>query len=575
MSYATTAAEKNDIAMQVGANKGNQTYSATVSNAKPVSVLSTDSAQATVNSGLNKLNTLSPTTAPGYVPVPAYGTKNADGSINQFDPNTGKSTASPKAYFSNPNQQEAELTQDQLNDPSTQKFLTDNGYVQTKTEGPTVSQSGINGLDNDIAGAYKDWKSYNVDQDPAFQAKASAITSQFDQLQNEMARSNAANAAGLKTLGYRTGATQYAGSVQAGIEGEELRQAGQRISDLTLKEQSAISDARTAYQDANFKKFSTTMDALQKIRDNKKQELDDYNKRLDTALKAAQDANAQVKKDVNGILGSLQNAPQKVIDAVAASKSLGDAMTAGQGYIVNAPGIAGEYQYYVSQALAAGQVPVDFNTYQTEDANRKARIAAASQNTDRILTVDEAKALGVPFGTTAKQAFGKTPTAPATADQLKDAGYAERTLNSGAIIDSLASTVANYNPVAYMGQKVAENSVLGNTFADPDIQSMRQAQRDFVTAILRRESGAAISSGEFDTAEKQYFPQPGDSAALLAQKSKNRQIQIANLAKSAGPALSTTLGAPSTANSLIEGAKTNPLNITPTSNTNSNNPLAL
>ena len=57
-----------------------------------------------------------------------------------------------------------------------------------------------------------------------------------------------------------------------------------------------------------------------------------------------------------------------------------------------------------------------------------------------------------------------------------------------------------------------------------------QAQRDFVNAVLRRESGAVIAESEFANAQKQYFPQPGDSAAVeKLQKARNRQIAIQGL----------------------------------------------
>jgi hypothetical protein len=55
-------------------------------------------------------------------------------------------------------------------------------------------------------------------------------------------------------------------------------------------------------------------------------------------------------------------------------------------------------------------------------------------------------------------------------------------------------------------------------------QQVEQAQRDFINATLRRESGASISPAEFRNANKQYFPQPNDSDAVLAQKARNRKI---------------------------------------------------
>jgi hypothetical protein len=57
-------------------------------------------------------------------------------------------------------------------------------------------------------------------------------------------------------------------------------------------------------------------------------------------------------------------------------------------------------------------------------------------------------------------------------------------------------------------------------------QMLDQAKRDFMSAVLRRESGAAISEGEYSNADKQYFPQIGDSKSVMEQKAKNRQLAI-------------------------------------------------
>lgn len=65
--------------------------------------------------------------------------------------------------------------------------------------------------------------------------------------------------------------------------------------------------------------------------------------------------------------------------------------------------------------------------------------------------------------------------------------------------------------------------------ASPQQQQVEQAQRDFVNAVLRRESGAAISQTEFDSARKQYFLQPGDSGAVAKQKAENRQLATRGL----------------------------------------------
>ncbi len=78
--------------------------------------------------------------------------------------------------------------------------------------------------------------------------------------------------------------------------------------------------------------------------------------------------------------------------------------------------------------------------------------------------------------------------------------------------------------------------LLGNFIVSKDYQSFNQAQRDFINAQLRRESGAVISPAEFDNAEKQYFPIPGDDDNTLMQKQANRDAAVRGMVRSAGPA---------------------------------------
>lgn len=74
-------------------------------------------------------------------------------------------------------------------------------------------------------------------------------------------------------------------------------------------------------------------------------------------------------------------------------------------------------------------------------------------------------------------------------------------------------------------------------FAQPgQIKQQEQAERNFVNALLRRESGSAISSAEFDSAEKQYFPRAGDTPEVLAQKVQNRGIALEGLRAESGTA---------------------------------------
>ena len=66
-------------------------------------------------------------------------------------------------------------------------------------------------------------------------------------------------------------------------------------------------------------------------------------------------------------------------------------------------------------------------------------------------------------------------------------------------------------------------------------QQVMQARINFITAQLRKESGASIAPSEFATAEKLYFPKPGDTQAVIDTKAKTRRTAIEAMKIQAGP----------------------------------------
>jgi len=80
----------------------------------------------------------------------------------------------------------------------------------------------------------------------------------------------------------------------------------------------------------------------------------------------------------------------------------------------------------------------------------------------------------------------------------------------------------------------AQVPIFGNAIISPEFQQYDQARKNFVNAILRRESGAAIAESEFENANKQYFPQPFDDPATINQKRLNRQLATRLMLASAG-----------------------------------------
>lgn len=113
---------------------------------------------------------------------------------------------------------------------------------------------------------------------------------------------------------------------------------------------------------------------------------------------------------------------------------------------------------------------------------------------------------------------------PQTTAQASANGYADRLSEANMTIGSMGS---NFTSTGSFG------GLLPNFLQSPERQQYEQAKRNFVNAVLRRESGAAISPTEFSSAEKQYFPQAGDKDAVIQQKAQNRNTVINNVYREA------------------------------------------
>ena len=77
---------------------------------------------------------------------------------------------------------------------------------------------------------------------------------------------------------------------------------------------------------------------------------------------------------------------------------------------------------------------------------------------------------------------------------------------------------------------------VGNVLLTPENRQFFQAERNFITAVLRKESGANIPENEYNDARRVYIPQVGDDERTLEMKRQARQDAIAGIARGAGPA---------------------------------------
>lgn len=124
---------------------------------------------------------------------------------------------------------------------------------------------------------------------------------------------------------------------------------------------------------------------------------------------------------------------------------------------------------------------------------------------------------------------GKEPTGT----QRVAAGFALRAEDSNRIITELGEQFTG---------KGTRLGIVPEAFKSEDRKSIEQAERNFVNAILRRESGAAIAPTEFTSAQKQYFPQVGDTNDILLQKQRNRAVVIQSLKLEAADAFTQLKG---------------------------------
>lgn len=160
----------------------------------------------------------------------------------------------------------------------------------------------------------------------------------------------------------------------------------------------------------------------------------------------------------------------------------------------------------------------------------EAKAAPGDRELKRRLLEAQLESLGARTNATNKKA-NAVPAGPKFNKDQNDAGGYGRRLEQAeqAMLDVAKG---GYNRSDFMSEVRAQAP---SWTQDENTKLQAQAERNFVNANLRRESGAAISPEEFASAEQQYFPRAGDTPQVLAQKAANRKQAIENLrAASAG-----------------------------------------
>lgn len=192
------------------------------------------------------------------------------------------------------------------------------------------------------------------------------------------------------------------------------------------------------------------------------------------------------------------------------------------------------------------------------DARSREANSAGKAPTGYRWTADGAALEPIPGGPGVKD---KAPTE----GQGKASGFAARAAEAEQILSRLGDSPS----IAAVGaRETFSNLPLGtgsvvaagiNAMSSPETQQYGQAKKNWITANLRKESGAVIGADEMKTEDDKYFPQVGDSPQVIAQKARSRQTVVEGLRREAGPFAAPLPSAPSnTSSGRINGGATTP-----------------
>lgn len=252
----------------------------------PVSAFSTDSAISTVNNDMSALDAMAPITAPK--------TESKKESVpdtqKESKPSTGPSFSFEEAQgiwgndFTGITQTaDGEYAADS-------SALARAGITGLQVEDPSLKlEKGVSDVDVKIEKLVNDFETYNVDNDPTYQAQAQGIRSEFDKLKRQMADINERREDMLRTTGIRGGAGRYAREIDLGIVGEEITQGSERLAEISRQESSAIMQARQAVENNNYVKLNQQVGLLKTLREGKADALENYNNKLVEANKKMQE----------------------------------------------------------------------------------------------------------------------------------------------------------------------------------------------------------------------------------------------------------------------------------------------
>lgn len=120
---------------------------------------------------------------------------------------------------------------------------------------------------------------------------------------------------------------------------------------------------------------------------------------------------------------------------------------------------------------------------------------------------------------------------PLNEGQSKNVIYATRAEGALTALEANASALTSLPDSVAQGVPIA-----GRYMQSPQYQQGRQAADEFLSAILRKDTGAAITSQEMSIYGNTYLPMPGDTPEVLVQKQQSRARAVEALRRGMTPA---------------------------------------
>ena len=170
-----------------------------------------------------------------------------------------------------------------------------------------------------------------------------------------------------------------------------------------------------------------------------------------------------------------------------------------------------EYQWYVEGEKAAGREPLDYVGFTQA---LKGNGLSVQTNADGTTTITQG---------------GPTKL---TETQGKDVGFYTRGLDANTALDSLEGELTDWSQ-----QNAGKIPLgLGNYLREPQFRQAKVAADSFLTAILRKDTGAGVTDTEFELYGPMFLPVPGDDPGTIQTKKRMRDVALLGIRSGLGTA---------------------------------------